>query len=107
MQLIAVVVALLAIVVLFKTTWRVAEPNQALIVTGFGAGGESDSGTAFKIVVGKGAAVIPGFQVARKLSLDTRSTQLEVDCVTQQGIGDPQAGRRRGLPPRHVGRGRS
>lgn len=63
-----------------------AEPNQALIVTGFGAGGESDSGTAFKIVVGKGAAVIPGFQVARKLSLDTRSTQLEVDCVTQQGI---------------------
>jgi len=64
----------------------VAEPNQALIVTGFGAGGESDSGTAFKIVVGKGAAVIPGFQVARKLSLDTRSTQLEVECVTQQGI---------------------
>ncbi|MBI1376562.1 MAG: flotillin family protein [Frankiales bacterium] len=83
---VAAVVALLVVVVLFKMTWRVAEPNQALIVTGLGARGESEAGADFKIVVGKGAAVVPGFQVARRLSLDSRSTRLEVDCVTQQGI---------------------
>ena len=83
---IIVLVALLVVVVLFTMTWRVAEPDQSLIVTGLGARGETDSGSAFTIVVAKGAAVIPGLRVARKLSLDTRSTQLEVDCVTQRGI---------------------
>ncbi len=84
---IAALVALLVIVVLFKLTWKVAEPNQALIITGLGARGETaGAGSDFKIVAGKGTAVIPGFQVARRLSLDTRSTQLEVECVTSQGI---------------------
>src|SRR5690606_27354232 len=40
----------------------------------------------FKIVTGKGTAVLPGFQVARRLRLDSRAANLEVNCVTQQGI---------------------
>ncbi|MFD0851001.1 flotillin family protein, partial [Actinomadura adrarensis] len=40
----------------------------------------------FKIVTGKGTATLPGFQVARRLRLDSRAANLEVNCVTQQGI---------------------
>ncbi|MER6825177.1 SPFH domain-containing protein [Streptosporangium sp. NPDC000563] len=81
-------VALLVITLLFKSVWRVAEPNEALIISGLGARGSSavaDS-LGFKIVTGKGTAVLPGFQTARRLRLDSRATNLQVSCVTQQGI---------------------
>jgi flotillin len=86
--LIALVVAAGA-VVLFKAMWRVAEPNEALVISGFrtrrgtAAIGES---MGFKIVTGHGTLVIPGVQVVRTLSLDLNEAELEVDCVTQQGI---------------------
>ena len=50
--------------------YRVAEPNEALIISGLRAhhGPEGDAaGLGFKIVVGKGAWVTPGLQKVRRL----------------------------------------
>jgi flotillin len=83
-----VVIAVLVLVAIFRAMWRVAEPNEALIISGLHqkpvvAGGES---LGFKIVTGRGTLVIPGVQVVRRLSLDLREAELEVTCVTTQGI---------------------
>ncbi|MBT2207317.1 MULTISPECIES: flotillin family protein [Actinomadura] len=86
---VAVVVAIIVLIVLFKMVWRVAEPNEALIISGLGAKSKPIDGLdslGFKIVTGKGTSVLPGFQVARRLRLDSRAANLEVKCVTQQGI---------------------
>ncbi|TDC62810.1 flotillin family protein [Actinomadura sp. GC306] len=83
------VAALIVLIILFKLVWRVAEPNEALIISGLGAKSKPVDGMdslGFKIVTGKGTAVLPGFQVARRLRLDSRAANLEVNCVTQQGI---------------------
>ncbi|MFD1541648.1 flotillin family protein [Nonomuraea guangzhouensis] len=74
----------LVAIVAFKLIWRVAEPNEAIIISGLGARGRETLG--FKIVTGKGALVVPGFQTARRISLDSRVSALEVNCVTKQGI---------------------
>src|SRR5581483_11547087 len=69
--------------------YKVAEPNEALIISGWGAhaGPTGDAaGLGFKIVVGKGALVIPGLQTARRLSLDIHEAELDVQCVTTQGV---------------------
>ncbi len=83
-----VVVAFVVLVVIFRAMWRVAEPNEALIISGLHhkpneATGES---LGFKIVTGRGTLVIPGVQVVRRLSLDLRESELVIACVTQQGI---------------------
>lgn len=85
----AALLGLLILVLLFRTIWRVAEPNEALIISGLGAHG--DNGTkldslGFKIVVGRGTFVIPGFQSVRRLRLDSRSTGLMVNAVSNQSI---------------------
>ncbi|MEV1168892.1 SPFH domain-containing protein [Nonomuraea sp. NPDC049784] len=84
--MVAGIIAAIALicVVAFKLIWRVAEPNEAILISGLGARGRETLG--FKIVTGKGALVIPGFQTARRMSLDSRVSQLEVNCVTKQGI---------------------
>src|SRR5438874_2792922 len=69
--------------------FKVAEPNEALIISGLRAhhGPEGDAaGLGFKIVVGKGVFVIPGLQKVRRLSLDIHETELDLECVTTQGI---------------------
>jgi uncharacterized membrane protein YqiK len=75
--------------VLFKLMWRVAEPNEALIISGLREAstpeGVSES-LGFRIVTGKGTLVIPGVQQVRRLSLDLREAELAIDCVTHQGI---------------------
>ncbi|MGW4642851.1 SPFH domain-containing protein [Sphaerisporangium sp. NPDC004334] len=83
-----IVVLFVVLVLLFKAVWRVAEPNEALIISGLGAHTRNElaDSLGFKIITGKGAAVIPGFQTARRLRLDSRATNLQVNCVTQQGI---------------------
>ncbi|MDP4500444.1 flotillin family protein [Nonomuraea turcica] len=85
-MLLAGIIVAIAIfcVVAFKLVWRVAEPNEAVLISGLGARGRDTLG--FKIVTGKGALVVPGFQIARRMSLDSRDSQLEVKCVTKQGI---------------------
>ncbi len=84
----AVLLAVLVVVLLFRTVWRVAEPNEALIISGLGAHGEAsaDDSRGFKIVVGRGTAVIPGFQTVRRLPLGTKSTGLIVNAVSNQSI---------------------
>jgi flotillin len=83
------VVLVLFLITMFRMVWRVAEPNEAMIISGLGAHGENaetaDS-LGFKIVTGKGALVLPGFQTARRLNLDTRAANLQVSCVTRQGL---------------------
>src|SRR3712207_5485541 len=79
----------LAGIVLFHLMWRVAEPNEALIISGLresAAPDEVDESLGFRIVTGKGTLVLPGVQTVRRLSLDLRETELAIDCVTHQGI---------------------
>jgi len=69
--------------------FKVAEPNEALIISGARAhrGAETDqTGLGFKIVVGKGAFYLPGLQKVRHLSLDIHEAELDLECVTTQGI---------------------
>lgn len=79
------VVAVVFVIVLFKTMWRVAEPNEALVISGIRQGSKEDH-LGFKIVTGHGTLVLPGIQVVRRLSLDLREADLTIDCVTHQGI---------------------
>lgn len=82
-----VLTALIAAFVVFKSLWRVAEPNEALIISGWRQrGADSGEGPKFKIVTGGGTFVIPGLQVVRKLYLDLNEADLAIDCVTTQGI---------------------
>ena len=75
------------VAVLVKMMWKVAEPNEALIVSGLGAGGRNESvGLGFRVVVGRGTLVIPGLQTVRRLSLALHKSDLTVSCVTMQGI---------------------
>lgn len=68
-----------------KMMWRVAEPNEALVISGLRhKSGEEDLG--FKVVTGGGTFVIPGIQVVRSLDLGLREANLTTDCVTKQGI---------------------
>ncbi|MCX5104199.1 flotillin family protein [Streptomyces sp. NBC_00439] len=82
--------ALAAIIVLFglfKLMWRVAEPNEALVISGSKHRTEGlGQGMGFRIVTGHGTLVLPGVQAVRKMSLDLNETELSVECVTHQGI---------------------
>jgi len=84
----AAVLFLVFCYILFKLMWRVAEPNEALVISGLHQRAPQGVGESlgFKIVTGKGTPVIPGVQVVRRLSLDLRETELAIDCVTHQGI---------------------
>lgn len=80
-------VAVLVLIGLFKSMWRVAEPNEALIISGSKHRTEGlEEGMGFRIVTGRGTLVLPGVQAVRKISLDLNETELHVDCVTTQGI---------------------
>jgi flotillin len=83
----AIVAGVLVAIIVFKLMWRVAEPNEALIISGSRHKTEGlDEGMGFRVVTGRGTLVVPGIQVVRKLSLDLNETDLAVECVTKQGI---------------------
>jgi uncharacterized membrane protein YqiK len=87
--LIVVAAVVVLAIALFKFMWRVAEPNEALIISGLKKDNETagiHEGLGFKIVTGKGTLVVPGVQTVRRLSLDLRQADLAIDCVTHQGI---------------------
>ncbi len=78
---------LIVLVGVFKAMWRVAEPNEALVISGSKHRTEGlGEGMGFRIVTGRGTLVLPGVQAVRKLSLDLNETELSVECVTHQGI---------------------
>src|SRR3954451_7369690 len=79
---------LTALAALLRAMWRVAEPNEALVVSGLRSHAEDDveESLGFRIVTGKGTLVLPGVQRVRRLSLDLHETEMQIDCVTVQGI---------------------
>src|SRR5437879_13413699 len=83
-----VVVVFLALFVLWRMMWRVAEPNEALVISGLPQGAPNGVGETlgFKIVTGKGTLVLPGVQLVRRLSLDLRQPDCPVACVSHAGI---------------------
>ncbi|HEY4377062.1 MAG TPA: flotillin family protein, partial [Acidimicrobiales bacterium] len=84
-----VLVAIVLAFVLFRLMWRVAEPNEALIISGLHTHhttNDVEDSLGFKIVTGKGTLVVPGIWTVRRLSLDLREAELAIDCVTHQGI---------------------
>ncbi|GAA1367353.1 flotillin family protein [Streptomyces beijiangensis] len=82
-----VLAAIIVLICLFKLMWRVAEPNEALVISGSKHKTEGlEEGMGFRIVTGRGTLVMPGVQAVRKMSLDLNETELLVDCVTHQGI---------------------
>jgi flotillin len=86
---IAIVVAFCAIALLFRITWRVAEPDEALIISGFRANERPDGvgeSMGFRIVTGRGCMVVPGLTKVRNLSLEAHESQISVPCVSQQRI---------------------
>jgi uncharacterized membrane protein YqiK len=73
---IILVVALAIVLVLvgvFHLSWRVAEPDEALIISGLRASGPpqgAGESMGFRIVTGRGALVMPGVTKVRTLSLE-------------------------------------
>jgi uncharacterized membrane protein YqiK len=88
---IAAAVVLVLLVIALKVMYRVAEPNEALIISGFGVKGTTrDAAVAeslgFKIISGRGTFVLPLVQTVRKLNLDLRKVPLQMTGVTSQSI---------------------
>lgn len=81
---VGVVVALILIVALFKACWRIAEPDEALIISAIRKG--HAEGMGFKIITGSGILVIPGLVKVRTLSLMAHESEITVPCVSQQKI---------------------
>jgi uncharacterized membrane protein YqiK len=82
----AAVAAVALLYIGFRAMWRIAEPNEALLISGMAhhyKGVEESMG--FRIVTGQGTLVGP-FSRVQRLSLDLRETDLQIDCVTHQGI---------------------
>jgi flotillin len=84
-----IVAVLIAVALLFRVAWRVAEPDEALIISGFRTSerpegvGES---MGFRIVTGRGCLVAPGITKVRRLSLEAHESEIQVPCVSQQKI---------------------
>ncbi|HEY4227214.1 MAG TPA: SPFH domain-containing protein [Candidatus Limnocylindrales bacterium] len=84
-----VVLVVVVLVVLFRLSWRIAEPDEALIISGFRSRGALDGPggkMGFRIVTGRGALVVPGVTKVRTLSLEAHESEIQVPCVSQQKI---------------------
>jgi len=81
--------ALLLILVVFRAAWRVAEPDEALIISGFRTSERPDGvgeSMGFRIVTGRGCLVAPGITKVRRLSLEAHESEITVPCVSEQKI---------------------
>jgi flotillin len=81
-----VVVIIVGLALLFRLSWRVAEPDEALIVSGFRTGGADTGKMGFRIVTGHGTLLIPFLTKVRTLSLEAHESEITVPCVSQQKI---------------------
>ncbi len=62
--------------------YRVPPPNEALIISG----GRPSGGLPFRIVIGRGAFVLPVIRKASFLSLALREAEVDEQCVSNQGV---------------------
>jgi len=81
---VAVLVVVILIILWFRASWRIAEPDEALIISAV-RGGPTD-GMGFRIVTGRGTFVVPGLVKVRTLSLMAHESEITVPCVSQQKI---------------------
>jgi uncharacterized membrane protein YqiK len=81
---IGVLVVVILAVILFKSMWRIAEPDEALIISAIRKG--HSEGMGFKIITGSGTIVLPGLVKVRTLSLMAHESEITVPCVSQQKI---------------------
>src|SRR5512142_3240505 len=63
--------------------YRVPAPDEALLISG---GRASRGGAPFRVVIGRGAYVMPTFRKARYLTLSLQEAEVAETCVTKQGI---------------------
>jgi uncharacterized membrane protein YqiK len=86
----AILVIILLLIILIKMTYRIAEPDEALIISGISrghsAGQVAGESMKFKIVTGGGGYVMPGLSKVRALSLMAHESEVVVPCVSQQKI---------------------
>jgi uncharacterized membrane protein YqiK len=90
-----VVVVILVLVFVFGMSWRVAEPDEALIISGFRTNDRPDGvgeSMGFRIVTGRGCLVMPALTKVRRLSLEAHESEIMVPCVSQQKIALSLAG---------------
>ena len=85
-----IVVLFIIVILLFKAMWRVAEPNEALIISGLGAHTKNElarTAWASRSSPARARSCCPGVQTVRRLSLDLpRGPTCQSSCVTHQGI---------------------
>jgi flotillin len=62
--------------------YRVPAPDQAMLISGRRVTGD----VPFRVIVGHGAFVMPGFRKARYLTLSMQEAEVAEQCVTKQGI---------------------
>lgn len=80
---VAAIVCLIMITIIWKRFRVIAEPNEALIISGLRNKGNT---AGYFIVTGSGVFVKPLLQTVRKLSLRLREAEVSLSCFTQQGI---------------------
>ena len=86
---IGVLLVVFLLFLLFRSSWRVAEPDEALIISGLRASGRQEGtgeSMGFNIVTGRGALILPGVTKVRRLSLEAHESEISVPCVSQQKI---------------------
>ena len=81
---IAVLLVLILVIAWFRASWRIAEPDEALIISA--VRGANAEGMGFRIVTGRGTFVVPGLVKVRTLSLMAHESEIVVPCVSQQKI---------------------
>ncbi len=76
------------LIILFKTMWRVARPNQALVISGRQrkTGQDEPNSLSFRIVTGGGTFVLPLIETAEILDLSLSQVSPTVNCPTKQGV---------------------
>lgn len=88
--IIVVIVVVVAVVgvILYKLLWRVAGPNEALVIVRRRDVGnpELTPGSGLRVVTGRRVLVKPGVETARRLSLAPREAALAADCLAKADV---------------------
>ena len=63
--------------------YRVPSPDQAMLISG---GKQKTEGAQFRVVIGHGAWVMPGFRKVRFLGLDLHKVDIDETCRSTEGI---------------------